>query len=118
MKKDFYQSHNIHPNTPKKLVSALHKADWNRRALARQLGVNVFYINQMVNDGIEPTDQTENGRAVRVAIFLKAYKPKPHVKKEPKPKPEQLSPEWWDQLRSKAVRSMVRRTNDSVVRRR
>jgi hypothetical protein len=104
MKKDFYQSHNIHPNTPKKLVTALHKVNWNRRALARQLDVNVFYINQLVTDGIEPTDATESGRVVRVKIFLKAYKPKPRVKAEPKPP---RLPKWLNQDEPKALEFFV-----------
>ena len=113
-KRDFYQVHGIHPNTPRGLVSDFHKAGWNRRELARRLGVNVFYINQLFNDGIEPTDGTENGQAIRVKLHLPKKKRKA---REKPPHPDPLTLEWWDELRKRAVRAMAKRTRLSMKRR-
>ena len=38
--------------------------------LAENLGVNVKYLFYLIARGKEPTDQTENGRAVRIKMFL------------------------------------------------
>jgi|SRR5919109_2324938 hypothetical protein len=113
-KRNFYEIHNIHPATPKRLMSELHKAEWNERELARRRGVNIKYVSDLIRRGIEPTDRTINGQEVRVKLFLPRKKSQPRVKKEKAPAP---SPEWWERVEKQAVRVMVRRTNDAVVRR-
>ncbi len=95
---------------PRRLLKALREAG-SERKLSRQLGVNILYISQYFREGIEPTDQTENGRAVRVKMFLPKRKRKPRVIK---PKPEQLTPEWFDGLRASAVKAMAKETRKAL----
>lgn len=106
------------PNVPRKLIKAFRAAACNTRRLEKEIGVNNYFICKLLNEGIEPTDQTEKGRAARVKLFLKEYKPKPRVKRPPKPHPDPLTSDWWSELRKRATSSMVRRTNDAVIRRR
>jgi len=106
----------IHPNACRKLVRFFRQVkretgQWNIRETARRLDVNQKYVQENLIHGIEPTDATESGRAVRVKIFLKAYKPKPR-----KPKAPDLRPEWLKRV-IKAKRELTRETADSVVRR-
>lgn len=89
---------NAHRNVPAKLALALQEAG-SERELSRRLGVNILYISQLLKDGIEPTDQTEKGRAVRVKLFLPKRKQKV---KDPKPVDEEV------EKVKKAVRRMVR----------
>jgi hypothetical protein len=112
-KRNFYQMHQIHPATPRRLVSEFHKAGWNERELARRRGVNIKYISDLIRRGIEPTDRTIKGQEARVALFLPRLKRKPRVVKE---RPVVLSPEWWDELRRRAVRAMRRNTKRAVIR--
>jgi hypothetical protein len=49
--------------------------------------------------------------------FTREFLPRRRLPKL-KPKPEPITPEWWDELRKRATKAMVRRTNDAVVRRR
>ena len=117
-KRDFYQVHNIHPATPRKLLTELHKDGWVLRATARRLGVNIYYITQLVNNGQEPTDATENGREVRRRLFLKAYRPRPKVMKPPK-LPPWLNPEalgWFVGQRDR-VKQMNKDMKDEIKRR-
>ena len=84
-KRDFYQSRNIHANTPRRLIREWHvKYQWNMREMARKKKINVFYVSQLVRDGIEPTDRTEKGRHARVALCLKARKPRQRIVKPKK----------------------------------
>jgi hypothetical protein len=103
---------NAHRNdcAPRRLLAALKDAG-SERALSRRLGVNILYVSQLLRKGIEPTDQTEKGREIRVKLFLPKRKRKPRVMK---PKPEPLTPEWWDGLRSKAVKAMARNTRKAL----
>ncbi len=91
---------------------------WSLREIARRLDVNVRYVSDNLERGVEPPDTTEAGRATRVKMFMSEYKPKPRTKHAPKPHPSQLSLEWWGELRKRAVKAMVKQTNDAVVRRR
>ena len=112
-KRDFYQVHDIHPATPRRLVTALHKVGWNERALARARGVNILYVSQLIRHGIEPTDRTVKGQEARVKLSLPRLKPKPKLPPQPKPAP--LTSEWWDGLRKNAVRAMTRQTRKRVL---
>jgi|SRR5919108_607375 hypothetical protein len=111
-KRNFYEVYNIHPATPRRLVSELHKAGWKERELARRRGVNIKYVSDLIRRGIEPTDRTIKGQEARVALFLPRLKRKPRIVKE---KPSQLSPEWWDELRKRAVQVMRRNTKRAVL---
>lgn len=83
-KRDFYQVHNIHPATPKRLVSEFHKAGWNERELARRRGVNILYVSQLIRHGIEPTDRTVKGQETRAKLYLPRLKPKPRKERKPR----------------------------------
>lgn len=111
-----YRPH-IHPNACRKLVKFFRQVKretgtWNIRETARRLGVNQKYVQENLIHGIEPTDATESGRAVRVKIFLKERKPKPRVIK-----PKVILPDWL-MRRKRAIRQLVKDTNDAVIRRR
>ena len=95
-------------NAPRRLIEALQEAGGVRK-LSRRLGVNIFYISQLLHKGIEPTDQTEKGRETRAKLFLPKRKPKPKISR-----PE----EWPGQKQvKKAIRRMVKQTNKDVLRR-
>lgn len=101
----------IHENTPPKLKSAFRRAK-NRRGegykidvLSKQIGVNLYYLHQLIKNGIEPHDTTEKLRAVRVKMFLPAKKRKPKADRKPvPPKPNHIH--WWWTL-PKETRHMI-----------
>ncbi len=109
IKRNFYQTHNIHPATPRRLVSALHKAGWKERELARQRGVNILYVSQLLRHGIEPTDKTEKGRCTRVQLYLSKYKRKPSAPRPP-------IPEWLKPIK-RGIRVMKKKTLEAIERR-
>lgn len=90
----------IHPNTPKKLARLLIELG-SERAVCRERDVNMLYVSQLVNKGIEPTDRTLKGRQAREALFLTRWKRKERVKPD--------APEWLKRTRS-AIRKMVKET--------
>lgn len=61
----------IHPNTPRKLAAAYHFARNKRgegfkiHVLAERIGVNVRYIQDLIKNGIEPTNPE-----IRAKMFL------------------------------------------------
>jgi hypothetical protein len=117
----------IHPNACRKLVRFFRQVkretgQWNIRETARRLDVNQKYVQENLIHGIEPTDATESGRVTRVKIFLKAYKPKPRVKTEPKPikLPKWLNKEnpdalaWFVEERER-VKLMANKMNNEIA---
>lgn len=90
----------IHPNTPKKLARLLIDLG-SERAVCRERDVNMLYVSQLVNKGIEPTDRTLKGRQAREALFLTRWKRKERVKPD--------APKWLKRTRS-AIRKMVKET--------
>lgn len=68
------------PNAPKRLVAAFRKKASCQR-LADDLEVNVQYVYRLLFDGIEPTDKTPTGQAVRVKLFLTKTIRKPRAKR-------------------------------------
>ena len=82
----------IHPNTPKKLAKLLLELG-SERAVSRERNVNMLYVSQLVNKGIEPTDRTWKGRVAREALYLPRWK-----RKEREKKPDM--PEWLKRTRS------------------
>jgi len=56
---------NIHPNAPKRLVREYKKLGCNQLHLAKKIGVNDFYVNRLLKDGIEP-----NNPDIRAKLFL------------------------------------------------
>lgn len=107
----------IHPSVNRKMKGyawAVRRelGEWRLREIARRLGVNPRYVHDYLTNGIEPPDTTEQGRRVRVAMFLREHKPKPRGKREEKPE------EWPGQKRVKrTITRMRRQTADAVVRR-
>lgn len=95
----------IHPNTPKKLAALLMELG-SERAVCRKQKVNMLYVSQLVNKGIEPTDKTFKGRQAREALFLSRFRRKPR-----KPKPD--APEWLKRTRS-GIRAMVKETRKAL----
>lgn len=76
---------------PAKLQRLLVKYDYSYRALAKHLGVNHFYISQIFNHGIEPTNPV-----TRAAMFLpKTQRKKPGTIKTT-PTPPHWN--WWRHL--------------------
>ena len=109
MKKD---NTTIHPNTPAKTRRTLQEVKRetgiiNMREASRRLGINIRYLQQLVVDGIEPTDKTENGQRVRQLLGLPKRKPKP---RKPKPPP----PEWL-KVTKRGIRKMAAETNRRVL---
>src|SRR5262245_256457 len=81
----------IHPNCPKKLVSAFRKSKWNMSLLSRNLGVNKGVVHRLIKTGYEPS-----GEELRVALFLPRH---PRKIKSPNPKPRVPLPthrKWWN----------------------
>ena len=66
---------NIHANAPRRLVKAVIKAG-SERMVAKQCEIDHHYVSQLLHAGIEPTDQTERGRDIRVLLFLPRRKRK------------------------------------------
>ena len=103
----------IHPATPPKLVSAFRKAK-NRKGegykihiLAEDMQINVRYLFDLIANGKEPTDQTENGRAIRVKMFLPRRKHRKRgeaVRQYTEP-PEYIK--WWRSLKKAARRAYI-----------
>lgn len=94
----------IHPKTPKKLARLLITLG-SERAVCRERDVNMLYVSQLVNKGIEPTDRTRKGRQARTALYL------PRLKRREKVKPPE--PEWLKRTR-KGIRAMVRETRKAL----
>lgn len=70
------------PNVPPDLIAAYkdtvekHRDQGGyQRKLARKLGVNMKYLNDLIIKGIEPTSRTAKGRAAREKLFLKNDNP-------------------------------------------
>lgn len=63
------------PNVPPALVNEYRRVIMHEhgsmRILAVKLGVNIKYLSDLLARGIEPTDKTVKGRAVREKLFLK-----------------------------------------------
>jgi hypothetical protein len=93
------------PNIPRKLIALLNEAG-SEREVARRRDVNMFYVSQLLNKGIEPTDRTFKGREARAALFLPRWK-----RREQDPKPE--APEWL-KVRKSAIRAMVKATKKAL----
>jgi len=93
-----------HPNAPKRLVSAWRDLGCSDRKLAKKVGVNQYYVSQLLRRGIEP-----GNAEIRVKLFLPARPPK---RREQKPE------EWIGQKRIvKIIRSMRARTTHNVLKR-
>ena len=93
------KSDEIHPGAPRRLVSAWKRAGRSDRKLAEQLGVNQFYVSQLLRRGIEPGNPD-----VREKLFL-PRKPRKH--REPKPE------EWAGQ---KVVIKRIRKMHTETTR--
>jgi len=111
-----YRLH-FHPQANKKLVKYARQVKrelhtWEIiREIARRLDVDHRYVRENLTKGIEPTDSTPEGRATRVKLFMKQYKPKPKKERQPDTRPD------WLKRRVKAIRRMVHDTNEAVIRR-
>jgi len=101
--RNFLELHEIHANVPKRLVTAYLKADCNQHELSRRLEVNAFYVNQLLRQGIEPTNPE-----IRARLFL----PRTHrkqAKREPLPE--------WLQFMKKKIRKMTKETRKALAER-
>lgn len=72
-------------NVPRKLFRLLKYWDFNRSLLAMAIGVNGGHISKLLNQGVEPQDNS-----IRVKMFLPKLKVKRQQgqKRERKPEPE------------------------------
>lgn len=85
---------------PKRLAAKLRKCKGNQRELARQLGINVAYINALIKHGKEPANPD-----IRAALFLPRKPRKPRVVQSDRaPLPEHL--QWWRKL-NKDIRDKI-----------
>lgn len=107
----------IHPNTPPRLRAAFRRAK-NMRGegykidvLAKQLGVNIYYLFQLIKKGIEPNDTTNKLQAVRVKMFLPRKKRRPSKRKQTEPLPEHLR--WWRSLPKESRNEIVMNLHES-----
>jgi hypothetical protein len=97
------KSDEIYPGAPRRLVSAWKKAGCSDRRLADLLGVNQFYVSQLLRRGIEPGNPD-----VREKLFLPR---KPVQHREPKLE------EWPGQKHViKQIRAMHSKTTHSFKR--
>lgn len=98
----------IHPATPPKLKTEFRRARYKFHVLAQARGINVKFIHDLIHYGKEPTDRTENGRNIRVKLFLPR---KRRLRQgEPEPRPYSEPPEeikWWRSLKKDARRSYI-----------
>jgi hypothetical protein len=110
---------NIHPNAPRRLVSAWRKAGRSDRKLAELRGVNHFYVSQLVHRGIEPDDKTEHQQDIRAKLFLRRKKRRAKVQRAPK------LPKWlnqsedalqWFSKQRETVKRMARDTTRSIAK--
>lgn len=77
---------------PKRLAAKLRKYKGNQRELARQLQINVGYINALVKHGKEPANPD-----IRARLFLPRKPRKPRAERPARPPlPEHL--QWWRKL--------------------
>ena len=83
--------------------------EYNKRETARRLGVNHKYVSDALR-GIEPTDVTENGQTVRIALGYPRHKRKPRIATMRTPQPV------WMVKVKRAIRGMVADTNKAVIR--
>ena len=83
---------------------------YNKRETARRLGVNHKYLGDALR-GIEPTDMTENGQTVRIALGYPRHKRKAHTITN-----RTQQPEWMVKVK-RAIRGMVADTNKAVLKR-
>jgi len=102
-------------STPKKTVRMMRVVKretgaYNKRETARRLGVNHKYVSDALR-GIEPTDMTENGQTVRIALGYPRHKRKPRIATTRTPQPE------WTVKVKRAIRGMVADTNKAVLKR-
>ncbi len=89
----------MYENVPKQLIKKYQEVG-SLRALARAQDVNYFYVSQLFQHGIEPTDKTRKGRLARRKLFLPAWKNHKHREQEPA---------WLKNVRSN-IRRMVKET--------
>lgn len=97
----------FHPNTPKKLITALTRVG-SERKYAKAESINISYVSQLTRHGIEPTDKTANGRAIRMKLFLPCRKRKPSTKPP--------VPTWVRDIR-KRIATMAKDTRRDVLHR-
>lgn len=70
-------------NVPRKLFQALKRYNFNRSLTASALDINSGHLSKLLNDGIEPKDNT-----IRRKMYLKTIKTiKQRVKRERVPEP-------------------------------
>ncbi len=93
---------------PRKLQAAFKKAG-GQRALARAIGVNPKYINDLFKDGIEPNDTTGKLRDIRKRMFLPKYRRDPA---RARPNPAQLP--GWLRRRKKAIAKLAKDTRKAI----
>ena len=77
MQKSSYETQDIHPNAPRRLVSAWRQVGCSDRKLAQLQGVNQYYVSELLRRGIEPSNPD-----IRVKLFLPRKRP---VQRDPKP---------------------------------
>lgn len=94
----------MYDNSHEKLLQRIKKAG-GRKAFARKQNVNIFYVVQLLNRGIEPTDRTVKGREARAALFL------PRRKRNQVTRP--ALPAWLKRTR-KAISEMRRETRKAL----
>jgi hypothetical protein len=75
------------PNVPRKLFHKLREYKFNRSLCALDIGVNSGHLSKLLNQGIEPKDNT-----IRKKMFLKSLKIRKQttVNKDRPPQPEYI----------------------------
>jgi hypothetical protein len=96
----------IHPSTPPRLVREFRKAG-SFHKLAEQLDVNVKYIHDLINKGIEPADSTPTLRMVRHKLHLPKRKRRNRPRPQAEPQPEHTR--WWRRLPKESREKIISR---------
>jgi len=104
----------IHEACPRKLKTAYKRAKdkdgtpkpYNMRALARQLGINIYYVSRAIRLGERP----ENKAIADILFFAREYKRRAG---EPKPEPPEHI-KWWRSLSRQHREEWIRSAYDST----
>jgi hypothetical protein len=97
----------IHPATPRRLKTEFKRARWNFQALAKALGVNVYYVHRLIRYGEEPANPN-----IRRMLYLPKHTRLPTSTQAGganQPKREPLPPhvKWWRYTLDKKNRNRI-----------
>jgi hypothetical protein len=97
-------SYYLPDNCPKKLRRVIKKHEGKRHPIARELDVNVYWVQRYIKDWKEP-----NNPETRRKMFLPTRKPR-----QPDHRPEHVN--WWRHLKPRQRDTIIRTAYDQANR--